>query len=77
MTTTPYVKFFRGTPAAFEKLVNKDNDTLYFISVTDENVGKLYLGNKLISNNISNVAELEDILLSNLADGHLLSYDSA
>lgn len=72
----PYVKFFRGTPTAFENLVNKNDDTLYFISATDENTGKLYLGNKLISDNINTVAELEDILLSELSDGNLLTYDS-
>ena len=77
MMTTPYVKFFRGTPEAFKKLVNKNDDTLYFISASDENIGKLYLGNKLISNNIGNVAELEDVLLSELADNQLLSYDGA
>lgn len=73
--STPYVKFFRGTPEAFEKLVDKNNDTLYFISATDEKTGKLYLGNKLISDNINTVAELEDILLSELSDGNLLTYD--
>lgn len=75
--TTPYVKFFRGTPMAFEKLTNKNDDTLYFISVAGEKTGKLYLGDKLISDNINTVAELEDILLSDLLDGQLLSYDSS
>lgn len=73
--TTPYVKFFRGTPLAFEKLVNKNDDTLYFISVEGESTGKLYLGNKLISDNINSIAELEDIVLSELSEGHILSYD--
>jgi hypothetical protein len=27
-----YVKFRRGNPDAYEKLVSKDEDTLYFIS---------------------------------------------
>jgi hypothetical protein len=76
MSTTPYVKFFRGTPTAFENLLTKNEDTLYFISVKGEKTGKLYLGEKLISNNINSVADLEDILLSELAEGHLLSYDS-
>jgi hypothetical protein len=75
--TTPYVKFFRGTPMAFEKLTKKNDDTLYFISVAGEKTGKLYLGDKLISDNINTVAELEDILLSDLLDGQLLSYDSS
>ena len=76
MSTTPYVKFFRGTPTAFENLLTKNEDTLYFISVKGEKTGKLYLGEKLISDNINSVADLEDILLSELAEGHLLSYDS-
>ena len=73
--STPYVKFFRGTPLAFEKLVSKNDDTLYFISVEGENTGKLYLGNKLISDNINSIADLEDIVLSELSEGHILSYD--
>jgi hypothetical protein len=73
--STPYVKFFRGTPLAFEKLVSKNDDTLYFISVEGESTGKLYLGNKLISDNINSIAELEDIVLSELSEGHILSYD--
>ena len=73
--STPYVKFFRGTPEAFGKLADKNNDTLYFISATGEKTGKLYLGDKLISDNINTVAELEDIVLSELSEGHVLSYD--
>ena len=26
-----YVKFLRGTKTAFDKIITKDNDTLYFI----------------------------------------------
>ena len=37
-----YVKFFRGTPTAFANLVEKNRDTLYFISETDEAKGSLY-----------------------------------
>ena len=33
-----YVKFARGTPAAFSKLTNKNSDTLYFISEADKKV---------------------------------------
>lgn len=76
MSTTPYVKFFRGTPTAFENLLTKNEDTLYFISIAGEKTGKLYLGDKLISDNINSVKDLEDILLSEMDEGHLLSYDS-
>jgi hypothetical protein len=72
--STPYVKFFRGTPFAYENLAFKNEDTLYFISAEGEKIGKLYLGDKLISDNINSVADLEDILLSELSEGHILSY---
>ena len=73
---TPYVKFFRGTPEAFAK-ATKDNDTLYFISASDSNKGTLYLGEKIIVDNINSVKDLEDILLTELTDGQLLTYDGA
>jgi hypothetical protein len=44
-----YVKFLRGTPAAWADLAVKDSETLYFISDTNGSRGKLYLGSKLIS----------------------------
>lgn len=72
-----YVKFFRGTPKAYENAV-KNSDTLYFISESDSNVGSLYLGSKLISGKINTLSELEDILISeNLSDGSILVYDEA
>lgn len=75
MSVTPYVKFFRGTPEAFQTLSDKDTDTLYFIAATDSNKGTLYLGEKIIADNISAIKDLEDILLTELADGQLLTYD--
>jgi len=48
---------------------------LYFIAATDSNKGTLYLGEKLITDNISTIKDLEDILLTELADGQLLTYD--
>lgn len=47
-----YVKFRRGTPAAFQVLLKENKtelDTLYFIYEEDEAVGELYLGSKLIA----------------------------
>lgn len=73
---TPYVKFFRGTPEAFKNLAVKNNDTLYFISKTDDSIGQLYLGDKLISDNISSLAELKDIVLTSLSDKDLLIYNA-
>lgn len=73
-----YVKFIRGTPTAFAKLSQKDNDTLYFISEANSKKGSLYLGEKLISESIANLEDLTNILISeNLQDKNLLSYDSS
>ena len=71
-----YVKFIRGTPTAFTKLSQKDNDTLYFISETNSKKGSLYLGEKLISESIANLEDLSNILLENVQDKNLLSYDA-
>lgn len=71
-----YVKFIRGTPTAFAKLNQKDNDTLYFISETNSKKGSLYLGEKLISESIANLEDLSNILLENVQDKNLLSYDA-
>ena len=56
-----YVKFIRGTPTAFAKLSQKDNDTLYFISEVNSKKGSLYLGEKLISESIANLEDLSNI----------------
>lgn len=75
-TAFNYVKFVRGTPNAFNNLAEKNSDTLYFISNSDEDKGSLYLGSKLISKDVSSVTDLDDILISEtLADKHILSYD--
>lgn len=44
-----YIRFLKGTPAAYKKLSVKDSDTLYFICEEDETIGSLYLGSKLIA----------------------------
>lgn len=81
MALENYVKFLRGTPAAYEALAKKDNDTLYFISENNSSTGLLYLGNKLIlggeiKKNIS-LSDLKDILLSeNIEYGSLLVYEN-
>ena len=63
-----YVKFVRGSSLAFENVINKDSDTLYFITDTDTSKGSLYLGDKLISGGVSDLANLQDILIDQLAD---------
>ena len=79
-TTGNYVKFLRGTPAAWEGLLEKNSDTLYFICETGATKGKLYLGEKLISdgttNTISSLGDLSDVLISNnIPNNGLLVYD--
>lgn len=81
-----YVKFMRGTPAAYEALLNgptkPSKDTLYFISEADSNNATLYLGEKIIAGNGSDLelslSNITDIALSeDLADKDILAYDSA
>ena len=75
-TAINYVKFVRGTPNAFNNLTEKNNDTLYFISNPGEDKGSLYLGSKLISKNMANLSDLDDIAINELlADGQILTYD--
>lgn len=78
-----YVKFRRGTPEAWKALQIKDSDTLYFIAEADENVGSLYLGEKLIAGSAegdsgaSALKDLSDVLISEgLADTDILVYDT-
>ena len=49
LPTAKYVKFLRGTPDQFKNLVNKNDDTLYFISRPGDSNALLYLGNKLVA----------------------------
>lgn len=77
-----YVKFQRGSISAYNKLANKDDNTLYFIyGSTNSSTGSLYLGDKLISNNIggngaTSLADLTDVLISNAATGDFLVLNS-
>lgn len=80
---TNYVKFLRGTPSAYAALETKDNDTLYFISAADQEVGKLYLGNILVAGNVTedgssiidSLGELIDVNLTGMATGKVLGYN--
>ena len=65
-----YVKFMRGTPEAYKRLIHKNEDTLYFISEKDAADGVLYLGSKLISGegdgiNEFSISALKDVLIEN------------
>lgn len=77
--STKYVKFYRGTQAAYNNIATKDPEALYFIypEVAGE-AGKLYLGTNLIGGgDASNMVlgDLNDILLNQVAGKHILVYD--
>lgn len=71
-----YVRFYRGSPEAYVNTI-KNNDTLYFIYSSDSDKGSLYLGDRLISGNISNITDLEDLIIRELQDKQILQYDKA
>ena len=80
-----YVKFMRGTPAAYQSLLNSaekpNSDTLYFISEKDSNDAILYLGSKLIAGGNSDISlslnDIANIRIEELQDKDLLVYDSS
>lgn len=79
-----YVKFLRGTKTAFDKIITKDNDTLYFIyDSEDQTKGSLYLGNKLIGGGngsataVTDINDLANVLISNVQDKQILVYDAS
>lgn len=79
-TITNYVKFLRGTPTAYANLVNKDPDTLYFISEKGASTGTLYLGAMAIAGGSVTAAttlnELTDVLIQEgLTGDSFLVYD--
>lgn len=79
-----YVKFLRGSQAAFDKITTKDNDTLYFIyNAEDASKGSLYLGSKQIITGSADgaiptdLSDLNNILITSVGDKDILSYDAA
>lgn len=73
-----YVKFVRGTPAAWASITTKDPDTLYFIAEVGASKGVLYLGNKIISgeDQTFSINDLTDVLISeNVSTNSLLIYN--
>ena len=83
MALANYVKFLRGTPAAYLALANTtgyDKDTLYFISEVGATQGALYLGSTLIAGEVDTEAarlgDLADVLLNaGLSEGQILAYN--
>lgn len=75
--TANYVRFSRGSPEAYKNLIKKNSDTLYFIYSSDSDKGSLYLGDRLISGNVSNITDLEDLIITELQDKQILQYDIA
>lgn len=79
-----YVKFLRGTKTAFDKIITKDNDTLYFIyDSEDQTKGSLYLGDTLIGGGngsataVTDINDLANVLISNVQDKQILAYDAS
>lgn len=79
-----YVRFQRGSQAAYDKLVELnsiDDNTLYFIYENeDATIGSLYMGDKLISGgNVSTVAssldELSDVIVAGAETNSFLIKD--
>lgn len=82
MALPNYVKFQRGTLTAYNRLSQKDVNTLYFVYESPNSVtGSLYLGDKLISNNVggsgaSSLAELSDVIVNAANTGDFLVLNS-
>ena len=74
ITSTKYVRFYRGSPEAYANVI-KNNDTLYFVYNSDSDKGSLYLGDRLISGDISNITDLKDLIITELQDKQILQYD--
>ena len=81
MALENYVKFLRGTSAAYNKLEQKDRDTLYFISENGASTGVLYLGEVMIAGGELDTSDLKlgdlsDILIdAGLAANDILVYN--
>ena len=82
MALPNYVKFQRGTLVAYNRLAQKDENTLYFVyESSNSTTGSLYLGDKLISNNVggsgvNNLSELADVIVNGARAGDFLVLNS-
>ena len=76
------VKFLQGTPTAYNNLAVKDEHTLYFVIEEGESVGKLYLGDVLLSDATteqgvaSYLSELKDVDTAGTANNSILAYNA-
>lgn len=71
-----YVKFIRINNYLWNTLEEKDKDTLYFVFEKTADNGKLYLGDKLISDGTIDFTFLNKLILPDrIRDGALLIYD--
>lgn len=62
-----YVKFVRTTLSLWKALLNKDQDTLYFVLDDNSATGSLYLGSTLIASGLDeglSVEELNDVVIT-------------
>lgn len=57
-----YVKFVRTNAQLFNSLIDRNNDTLYFVVENGATKGSLYLGNALIATSIDEGLKLEDLI---------------
>lgn len=78
-----FVKFLRGSQAAYDRLQSPDINTLYFIydenSTDEQPSGKLYLGRYLINDsNLTSIAlgDLTDTDIGELTGTEILRYNS-
>lgn len=74
-----YVKFVRSTSSNWEKFLNKDADTLYFIVDEGSVQGALYLGSTLIAGAVEipklNLSDLQDTMFASLEDQDIIIYN--
>ena len=82
LPTDDYVKFVRGSKAAFNALTTKKDDTLYFVYDKDNtDSGSLYIGSRLIgstgSSTTASIKDLSDVVISTVGNRQILVYDSA
>lgn len=75
-----YVKFERGSKRAFQRLIDKNPNTLYFITDEDNKI-YMYLGDKLITGggNVSidnsSIDSLADVVLTEVGQNQILIFD--
>ena len=77
MSNANYVKFLWGTPESYKNLQIKSSDTLYFIADADAKTGSLYWGERLIASAVETLNDLENVILDNVSNDAVLTYDEA